>query len=186
MYGIIGEDASDVNVLKVLVRRLRQDAGVPIKVKGYAGCGEMLRKGVAQLCAFADLGCTRFIICHDADGPDPAERFHRVNQELVRPAGIAGRCCVVIPVQELEAWILADIQAVTNVFASWHPESVANPESIQSPKEHLERLSRALNLRPRYSHATHNERVAKYLDLAMVKRKCPSFRPLQEFVCPNN
>ena len=186
MYGIIGEDASDVNMLKVLVRRLRRDKGISILVKGYDGCAQMLRKGVAQLCPFADLGCTRFIICYDADGPDPTERFRRVNQDLVSPAGIEGRCCVVIPVQELEAWILADIQAVTNVFTSWYPESVANPESIQSPKEHLERLSRASNRRPRYSHATHNHHVAKYLDLAMVQRKCRSFRPLQEFVCADN
>ena len=49
-------------------------------------------------------------------------------------------------------------------------------------QEHLEKLSRASNHRPRYSHATHNERLAKYVNLDKVYRKCPSFRPLQSFV----
>jgi hypothetical protein len=100
---------------------------------------------------------------------------------LVNAAGFP-ETCVLIPVQEIEAWILADIQAVTKIFSGWLPDEIHNPEAIPSPKEHLEALSRQANRRPRYSHAVHNPRVAQHLDLEKVYRKCPSFRPLKDFV----
>jgi len=34
--------------------------------------------------------------------------------------------------------------------------------------------------RPRYTHATDNQQVAKYLDLDIVYKKCRSFRPLAD------
>ena len=142
MYGIIGEDKSDVDTLKVLIRRLGEDEGIRIRPKGYEGCGEMLKKGCAQLAAFADLGCTRFVISFDSDGLDPRGRREAVLQQLVIPNSIEKKCCIVIPVQELEAWILADIVAVAQVFPSWLPKAIENPENIPSPKEHREKLSR--------------------------------------------
>ena len=103
MYGILGEDQSDVETLKVLVRRLAGDPSLRIKGKGYGGAAEMLRKGARQLRLFRDLQCTRFIVCHDADGPDPSSRQELVRQKVVKPSGISDECCIVVPVQELEA-----------------------------------------------------------------------------------
>ena len=182
MYGILGEDPSDVATLKVLVRRLVGDESLPIKVKGYSGCAQMLRKGARQLHVFSNLGCTRFIICHDADGPDSEPNRERVKSKIINPSRISNDYCIVVPVQELEAWILADIECATNIFSSWLPKAIQNPESISSPKEHLEKLSRASSHRPRYSHVVHNEQMAKYLDLQKVSSKCPAFRVLEEFV----
>ena len=72
MYGILGEDKSDVATLRVLVRRLAQDESLPVSGKGYSGAGELLRKAAKQLNLFKALhSCERFIVCHDADGPDP-------------------------------------------------------------------------------------------------------------------
>ncbi len=87
-----------------------------------------------------------------------------------------------IPVQELEAWILADIESVANVIPSWRLKPIDNPERIPSPKERLEKLSCGENKKQRYYHATHNEMVAPHLDLATREKKCPSFRPLAAFV----
>jgi hypothetical protein len=182
VYGILGEDDSDVATLKVLVRRLAGNDSLPVKVKGYGGCGEMLRKGAKQLQLFSKFDCNRFIVCHDADGHDPAPKYKLVQDRIVRPSGIERDCCIVIPVQELEAWFLADIECVTHIFKSWKPVTILNPESIPSPKEHLEKLSRDSKQRPRYSHATHNERMAKHLNLDTVGRKCPAFRALGGFV----
>ena len=103
-------------------------------------------------------------------------------REIVRPSGLDEHCCVVIPVQELEAWILADLASASNVFKSWKPKPINNPETISDPKEHLIKLSLAENNKPRYSHALHNERLAKYIDLKTVAMKCPSFRTLEKFV----
>ena len=186
MYGILGEDTSDVNTLKVIIRRLHQDERMQISGKGYDGCAQLLRKGARQLEAMVKLGCTRFIIAYDADDGDPSERRKEVQCKVVKPSGVGDKCCcIVIPVQELESWILADIAAVTRIISSWRPSPVAYPESIASPKEALEKLSRNSKHRPRYVHAMHNEQVAKYIDLAMVERKCESFKPLKKFVVDN-
>ncbi len=153
-----------------------------VRTKGYSGCAEMLHKGAKQFRLFRDRGCKRFIACHDADGPDPAPKRQLVAKKIVGPSGINEGCCIVVPVQELEAWILADIECATAIFTSWKPQPIPNPEKLSNPKEHLERLSRAGQSRPRYSHASHNERMAKHLDLEKVLGKCPSFRVLKEFV----
>jgi hypothetical protein len=182
VYGVIGEDNSDANTFRVLIRQLANDSRLRCLCKGFDGCGEMLRKGKAQLRAFANLGCDRFVISYDADGNDPKQRLEEVMQRVVRPSGVA-RYCAVIPTQELEAWILADLPAVTNVIPSWRPSPIKQPpETINDPKEYLEWLSRSSNQKPRYSHATHNEKVAAFLNLEIVERRCPSFQPLASFV----
>jgi hypothetical protein len=182
-YGILGEHRSDANTLKVIVRRLACNPSLPIKAKGYGGFPKMFCKGATDLQAMKDLGCTRFIVCHDSDGHDPKRRLFDVDSKIVRPSGLASNCCVVIPVQELEAWILANVECATAIFTSWLPDPICNPEAIDSPKEYLEKLSRVHNGKPRYSHATHNEKVAQHLDLDRVATKCPSFRVLRDFVC---
>lgn len=182
MYGVIGEDRSDVETLKVIIRKLAKNENVQIKSKGYGSCGEMLRKGATQLKAFEKLNCTRFIACYDSDRATAKDRKKELIEKVFTPAALSGECCALVPIQELESWILADLKAVTNVIKSWRPENEEkNPEKINDPKEYLEKLSRK-NHRPLYSHATHNPIVAKYLDLDKVHERCISFHPLAAIV----
>ncbi len=182
MLAIFGEDRSDTDTLRVLVRRLAGSPTLSVKSKSYGSCGELVRKVTADLKAQQRLGCNRFVVCYDADGPDPAARHEQMRQ-IVRRSGVEP-CCVVIPVEEIEAWILADVQAVTKVFSGWSPQPkpIDNPETIPNPKEYLIRLSRGLNRKPRYDHVNDNPRVAEHLDLTRVTRLCPSFRPLAAFI----
>jgi hypothetical protein len=184
VFGVIAEDKSDEDVFMVFLHRLFHNSTIPVKTKGFGGCGEMLRKGAKQLRAFADLGCKRFIICYDADGPNPKEHQEKIAKRIIKPSGIPGKSCLpLVPVQEIEAWLLADIhQAIPRIIPSWKPNPIPKPESIFSPKEHLENLSRGSNQKPRYAHTIHNKQVAKHLDFALVLKKCPSFRPLMQFV----
>jgi len=184
MYGVLGEDKSDVETLKVLIKKLAHNEKITIKTKGYTGCGDLLKNGWRQLQLFKNLGCHRFIVCYDADGENPKKRYHEVVKHIINPDDLKKKAiiCIVIPVQEIEAWILADIEAVTQIFKNWHPKSLINPESINKPKEYLEKLSRDAKGKPRYVHAIFNTEVAKYLDLDRVKQKCPSFRPLVTLV----
>ncbi len=184
MYGVIGEDQSDVDTLKVLIRRLANNTKLPVLSKGYGGCGEMLRKGASQLRLFSKKGAVRFVVCYDADRKSPAERQQEAKKKIwnkALEAGISGECCIVVPVQELEAWILADLSSVTNVIKSWSPKDMASPELINDPKERLERLSKE-HQKPRYIHAVHNPKIALHLNLQKVIGKCASFAPLAEFV----
>lgn len=184
MYGVIGEDKSDVETLKVLIRRLANNDRLTVHAKGYSGCGEMLRKGSRQLVLFAAQGVRRFVVCYDADRDDPLRRKKEATEKIWEKAlsdGIAGSCCIVVPVQELEAWILADLSSVSKVIESWRPKDVASPETIADPKEHLEKLSRE-HQKPKYVHAIHNQKIAGFLDLGKVAKRCQSFVPLVEFV----
>jgi hypothetical protein len=114
------------------------------------------------------------------------KRYEEVVTKVIKPSGIKkpeNLICILIPTEEIEAWILADIKAVSKVIPSWQPkDEYPNPEDIKDPKETLIRLSRINKPKPLYSHNTHNEQVMKHIDLEMVKKKCPSFAELAEFV----
>lgn len=126
---------------------------------------------------------SRFIIAHDSDTSDPKEISKKVRDAVVVPSGLSDDCCIVVPIQEIEAWILADLNAVQQVLTGFRPpKPISSPEHIQNPKEHLEGLTKDERGFPRYEHSRHNEKTAQYLDLAMVRNKCPSYRPFERFV----
>ena len=217
---MLGEDDSDIQTLRVLIRRLANDETLPIRGKGFDGCGKLLKDGWKFLKTLPELGCTRFIIAHDADQRDTNKVKRELIDKIIKPSGVkTSICLLLVPVQEIEAWLLADIEAVSNIFKQWQPKPELNPESIVHAKEHLEKLGRLavsvhsplgarasrplkwrprwprsqekaggserLRLaggRPRYLPATHNPQLAKHIDLTKVSKRCPSFRPLEEFV----
>jgi hypothetical protein len=119
------------------------------------------------------------VICHDADGPDPraASRLLRENVVARLPRGTAH--CLVVPVQEIEAWFLAD-PACIGALRGFEPPRVTHPEGLADPKGLLERAAKRAG--KRYSASLHNEALARRLDLAAVQERCPSFRPLADFV----
>jgi energy-coupling factor transporter ATP-binding protein EcfA2 len=175
--------ASQLDTLKVLIRRIHDDQSLRVLAKDYSGCGEILKRGANQLQSFANQGCTKFIVCHDADGPDPLRKHREIESRVVRPSGCE-QCCIVIPVHEIEAWILADIDNVAkHVSKYWNPPAFeGNPEGVEKPQKVLENMSRNSKKMPRYSHTSDNEVVARHLDLARVRSRCPSFRPFIDFV----
>ena len=187
MYGIIAEDNSDIECLKILIKRLAKNDSLKIKHKGYKGCANMLRDGWKELKSYNELGyITHFIICYDKDDSKGRARYEEVINKIIKPAGIKkdkNKICILIPTEEIEAWILADLKAVSNVIPLWQPKQVfSNPEGISNPKEELKKLSREGKLKPLYRHEIHNEQVMKHLDLEVVKKKCPSFVELAQFV----
>jgi len=185
---ILGEDRSDANTLKTIIRRLLNNDRATIKSKGFSGCGELCRKAASVIRLFARQGASRFVICHDADGPDPQPVREKVHRKIVAPSGIKESCCILVPVQELEAWIIADVAAIQTVIPKFQLKEIRHPENIKNPKEWLVQQSRRNKSRPLYSTTTYNESVAHYLDLDKVAQKCPSFKPLIEFVrgCDQN
>lgn len=187
MYAILAEDKSDVETLKVLIRRVAENQNISVKGVGYSGCSQMLNKGARQLQAFYESGaCKRFVVCYDSDKESPVARRQEIIRRVVSPSRVTAPICVLIPVQEIETWILADINAVSKVISGWRPDVVvSNPEGVNDPKEYLEKISRQ-NQRPRYTHAVHNQKIAQYLNIDEIYKKCPSFRPLYEIVKNGN
>jgi hypothetical protein len=182
LYGILAEDDSDIETLKVLIRQLAGNEKLPIRGKGFNGCGELLKHGSKYLKSLAELKCNQFIVAHDADQQDVAIIRQKLIEKVIQPSGVKTAICLLVPTQAIEAWLLADVEAVSKLFKGWKPKPVTNPESISGPKEYLEKLSRLAGGRPRYSHATHNPQLARHINLVKVSESCPSFRPLEQFV----
>ena len=182
MFAVLGEHRSDAETLVVIIKRLLGDDRASILRKGFNGCGELCRKGASHIRQFGDRGATHFVVCHDADGPDPAPVLSKVREMIVDPAHVAATCCIVVPVQELEAWIIADEAAIAKTIPSLKLKPLPQPESRSDPKEWLVRQSRKRRSRPLFTPTMHNRRVAEHLDLKTVADKCPSFRPLVDFV----
>ncbi|WP_373981593.1 DUF4276 family protein [Achromobacter sp. JD417] len=179
MYGILAEDDSDVNTLKTFIRRLNKKSTAPsFRAKGYRGCGDLLRKGARDLRMLAE-ECTRFVVCYDSDRDDQDERRQSVMDKVIIPANLTQPTCVLVPVQEIEAWLLSDLTALAKVIPRWRGNNreILHPESQNDPKEALEALTRERG-RPLYVNTIHNAKIAEHIDLETVHRKCPSFRPL--------
>ena len=189
MYSILAEDKSDVACLEVLIKRLKNNNSEKIKGKGFNGCGNMLNQGKRALKTHEQLGCNQFIICYDRDKDTVQQRYQEVISKIIKPSGIKikkDNICILIPVEEIEAWILADIQAVSEVLPSWKPtQNFPSPESVINPKEKLKQLSQIKKSRPLYDHETHNQDILKYVNLDTVKNKCASFRTLAKFIEEN-
>ncbi len=182
MIAILAEDTSDCDAIAAIVIRLLGQRNQRLRKKGYGGCPHLRRKGARDIAMLARDGCDRFVIAHDADDRTIAETRLLVEQTIVAPASIDFIYCLSIPVQELEAWLIADPAAVNTVIPTMRFRGHPNPEELRNPKEWLVRESRRSNGRPLYSPATFNAAVAAVLNLELVAERCGSFRAFRDCV----
>jgi len=115
------------------------------------------------------------IVIRDADHKDPSELIARME------ARISGRTYpftreLLVIVQELEAWLLADdtaLSAVTGIRQQIERE----PEKLHHPKERLQRLLSQARI-------TYTSERAKQIAAAarpdILANRCPSFKKFQE------
>lgn len=173
MVAILAEDDSDAEALSNIVRQIL--TGVRIKPKGYDGGGGLCRKGARDIKTWWTLGFRTFVVCHDADKNSPESIRDKLLKEVVVPAEAAGNCCIAVPVQEIEAWLIADEMAIKKVIPKFDFKGHSQPEKLDDPKEWLIEQSEAENGKPLYSPKTFNPAVAKQLRIDVVQKKCPSF-----------
>jgi uncharacterized protein DUF4276 len=180
VVGIVAEDVSDVNVAKVLARRLSRS---PVGFKHFVGrgCGKIAAKCSSWAETLGRRGCTDVVVIHDLDERNEQELRARLNNALA--ACSVRRKAVVIPIREIEAWFLSDEKALRRALGLWRdPHRVANPQSVPRPKEFLRDLV-ARNSRTGlvYVNTVHNAKIAAAMSLDIVARKCPSFIPFKSF-----
>lgn len=178
--GIIAEDQSDVAVVKVLTERLR---GSSIAVKSFVGngCGRIVGKSEAWSRDLWRAGCNFLLVVHDLDERSYGELEIELNRAIARSP--IGRFSIVIPVKEIEAWLLSDELAISKYFnLKKRLKHIANPENVDKPKERLGRLIyQATSGAKRYVNSIHNEKIAKEVTLSKLRR-CRSFGRLEDFV----
>jgi len=126
-------------------------------------------------------GCTHLMLVCDLDDNALADLSARLTSAL-QGSPIVPRV-VVIPVREIEAWLLADHEAMNAEFEFRPPlKPHANPEALLRPKERLgELIERRSGGRVRYQNSVHNRRIAEHATVANLRR-CPSFGGFYEFV----
>lgn len=181
MYAILGETKSDAECMKILLKRILSTPNLSVKIKGFQGCGDLLKKGSRQIHLFQGLGCTRFVIAVDADASTGRDRKIQA-QKVVSDANCASNSIIVVPVEEIESWILSDPHAVAQVIRQLSIPSVVHPENIENPKEWLVSQSRSKKSRPLYVPATNNAPICNHIDLQILKNKCSTFADFQNSV----
>ncbi len=185
--GVLAEDATDCDVVAVLVRRIAKEvtsAQIGIDKHSTGGCAELRRKARVKMQQMVGEGCAAAIVVHDLDlNPNNYElndeaALRRRLEAIEVPPALTRLIC--IPVEEVEAWFWADL-AVVQIVGRGKGKDHPSPHLIKQPKEQLQRLSAAANGKPRYS-TNNNQALAEKLDLAICAKRCSSFRALYDFV----
>jgi hypothetical protein len=182
--GIIAEDKCDIEVAKHLIRKISPNKLFKVKKFLGKGHGKISGKGAQWAKNLKDVGCTILIVLHDLD----TKQLQTLQQSLARvflPYSIK-KSLIVIPVREIEAWLLADTQAIQSAFNLQKAiPAVADPESILDPKRKLTDLVRISSKHTVwYVNTIHNERIALHVNLGKIRR-CQSFLPLEAFLLAN-
>jgi len=181
--GIIAEDKSDVEVIDLLIKKIAKS---PYHVSFFAagGCGKIISKARAWAQNLRDQGCKYLLLVHDLDRAQITQLrtslLNALGQSPISPH------LVVIPVREIEAWLLADHEAIKKAMKLTGPvNKIANPEALQNPKEHLARLVYIRSdHKKRYINSIHNAQIAAACTATKLNR-CSSYVPFHLFIQQN-
>jgi len=177
--GVIAEDQSDVDVVDELLAKVTTRKYVIKRFLGH-GSGRVVGKCSEWARVLRDQGCTRLIVVYDLDTGNLPEVRARLR-------GALGQCpitrhTIIIPVREIEAWLLADEVSIARIAKPRRvPRPIPNPERFMRPKETLRDLIERLSERRiTYVNTIHNKQLAKHAALVRVRR-CMSFQDLERF-----
>jgi hypothetical protein len=180
--GVIAEDNSDIEVINEIISKYLPQEEYKIKKFVGNGCGKLRNKCDSWTNNLFKSGCEYVFIFHDLDRYKEKE-LRRTLENKVCPK-VNPKSLIVIPKEELEAWLLSDAKALKKVFGlEKEPKKISNCEVIESPKEHIRDLMYKLG-KKRYLNTVHNKKIAKETCLSNFQR-CKSFKPFGDFITDN-
>ena len=178
--GFIVEDDSDYQSLLTLSKRLTGAPGLQSDYCKGKGCGPIMRKCKKWVEILHKKGCNILILSHDLDRNDKTQLSQRLST-LLTDSPIQLRI-VLIPTEELEAWILSDMKNIHSFYSlKKMPKEINHPESIQDPKGQIGRIVRAQTKSKEYSNREHNPQLCATIDMHSME-KCPEFRRFRDFI----
>jgi Domain of unknown function (DUF4276) len=178
--GIIAEDTSDVKVIVELIHKIcPRNYGIRQFVG--EGCGRIVGKCRAWAEQLKQRGCKYLLIVQDLDRKELEDLAGELSRAL-NPSPISDYA-IIIPVKEMEAWLLADEEAIVNAINLRKKlKKISNPEAIIDPKRKLgEIIYTYSDKKVIYINTVHNERIAKKCSIDALKR-CASFAAFHQFV----
>ena len=181
--GLIAENDSDYRVMSELTAKIIPSNSFTYKKFAGGGCGKLRRKCAAWAQNLLNRGCSHLVVLHDLDNNDEVELREDIEGKINDIRFDAK--VVLIPVQEIEAWLLSDAEAIRRVFnMDRTPRVPTNPESVNNPKEKLRDVV-WVGAKKRYINTIHNEKIASALDLRKITT-LRSFRPFPGFLASCN
>lgn len=179
--GVIAEDVSDVQVVSELLSKYIDKNKFSVKHFVGQGCGKLKAKCGAWVENLCSQGCSHIFLFHDLDRNNEATLRADLNKRLSK---CAFDPLVVIPTEELEAWLLADMEAIKSVFSiSEKIKPIHDVESVPSPKEYLQRLIKR-NSNKNYVNTIHNRKIAEKMQRAKLA-ECTSYLPFEKYLLEN-
>ena len=180
--GLIVEDKSDFDSLKVLIKRVTKKNNIKFRKAISNGCGKLRRKASSYAINLHNQGCDMIILVHDLDRNELNTLKTDLEKKLTTSPAKHNFIC--IPVEEIEAWFLGDLNCIKTTFnLRTLPKIEGVPETIKSPKEKIEDLVwRYSNKSKIYLNTEHNEKLSANLCLESVNARCKSFRNLNDYL----
>lgn len=177
--GIIAEDKSDVEVIENILAKYVKRNQFSIKPWVGNGCGKLKNKCDIWTQILFQRGCEHVLIFHDLDRNDEKKLRNLLLEKV--PKAKYPKSVIVIPIEELEAWLLSDSAAIKTTFNLLKaPKKISNCEAVASPKEELGRIVWALG-KKRYLNTVHNKIISQHTTLVNLRR-CTSFGTFDDYV----
>jgi len=179
IIGIIAEDQSDVDVITLLLAKYIEKNQFSVKKFIGNGCGKLRSKCGSWTKNLIESGCHHVILFHDLDRYD--EKILRATLEAKVPSKDFPTSFIVIPTEELEAWLLTDEGAIQKAFSlSKTPKRIEDCERVASPKEKIGQIVWQID-KKRYLNTVHNKKIAEHIKLDQIRR-CKSFATLDSHI----
>lgn len=180
-FGIIAEDKSDVDVIKAFLAKYLEPSQFSVKHFVGQGCGKLKSKCQAWAVNLQKSGCEHIFIFHDLDRNNESHLRKELKDKLSSPE--TPPTLIVIPTEELEAWLLSDLDAIKLTFsipAREMTKKIPHAETIKSPKEFLQKLVHQ-NSKKIYMNTTHNKIIAANTKLDSLL-SCKSYIPFDDYM----
>lgn len=180
--GIIAEGESDFDSIKILIRRISNEDKLSTERFLGRGCGNIQRKCHSWARTLKTKGCSILFVVQDLDSCNLEELKRRIN-DAIEPCPIQ-KNLIVIPIRELEAWLLSDPSAIKeSLHLKKIPTVPRDTEKIPSPKEYLGKAIYDASGREKiYINAKHNKLISEIISIECIRKKCPSFVPFHDFI----
>lgn len=180
-FGVVVEGEYDGETLRILIERI-VDAEVYMVPRTCGSKVSLMKRFPVFLEEFRYVRQGTFvdkaIVVRDADQKDP-QVLYQAMQQMIQDRTYPFPVKFVIIVQELEAWLLADQDAISSVAGKTVPRVNEPLEDIDKPKARLTEILTGVGVS--YTRKIAGQ-IAAVATLQRISYRCPSFRAFQQAV----